>query len=126
MVSGLELVGADVPSALTETPETPSALALATYWTFHRVPAISRYRGHALYTVLSSGADIQAGQWHSLDIPEDRWEDGLLVVQLHQLAVPPGLDPGLYRLALQAYRLAEPPVSVGSPVELGQLVVPDR
>jgi len=126
MVSGLELVGADVPSALTETPEAPSALALATYWTFHRVPAISRYRGHALYTVLSSGADIQAGQWHSLDIPEDRWEDGLLVAQFHQLAVPPGLDPGLYRLALQAYRLAEPPVSVGSPVELGQPVVPDR
>ena len=126
MVSGLELVGADVPLALTETPDTPSALALATYWTFHRVPAISRYRGHALYTVLSSGADIKSGQWHSLDVPEDRWEDGLLVVQLHQLAVPAGLDPGLYRLALQAYRLAEPPVSVGSPVALGQLVIPDR
>lgn len=99
--SGLRLIGYDWPT----DARAGDTVRLATYWIFEDVPASARQAQHSLFNHLLAPDDDKVAQRDGLGLPEQYWQEGLLLKQWVEITLPADLPAGEYALLTGMYRL---------------------
>ncbi|MCE5257564.1 MAG: glycosyltransferase family 39 protein [Chloroflexi bacterium] len=101
--AGLQLTGYDW---LSEAQPGMTA-QLATYWTFGAVPDEARAAQHSAFNQLFYADGRKAAQDDGFSLPEAYWQEGRVLLQWFDLALPADLAPGAYALLTGLYRLSD-------------------
>jgi hypothetical protein len=124
---GLALAGFDAQPAIVFAGDT---LYVQLHWRVRQAPAEDWTVFVHLVDGQEEGGDILLAGFDSLpgagSLPTVRWQPGWRVLDEYQLALPPELAPGLYRLQMGLYRPDGGQLPTSGPVTLGGIEIQAR
>jgi hypothetical protein len=108
-----------------EWPDAARSGEEAIIWLYWQAgPLLANDLSASLRVLDGSGRTV--AQEDHVDIagyPATRWLAGRVYEEAFQVALPPGLPPGVYHLHLLVYRRGEPAATLGDTLSLGELAV---